>query len=205
VYNANFNIPIGYAADGYARVKGIGAVVTTGGVGELSLANAQGGAFSEHIPIIHIAGTPGLKSRANNSFFLHHTLANGEYDTFKNMLAPISAAQATLDDANTAPSEVDRVLRACLSKSRPVHIEIPADMALSKVARLPLETALDLPSCANNELAERQILQELNHRLQRARQPCFLIGMHAVRTQVSIRLNTMSANPHGLPEVLGIR
>jgi pyruvate decarboxylase len=34
----------GYAADGYARVNGISAVVTTFGVGELSLLNAIAGA-----------------------------------------------------------------------------------------------------------------------------------------------------------------
>lgn len=33
----------GYAADGYARVKGISAVITTFGVGELSLPNAIAG------------------------------------------------------------------------------------------------------------------------------------------------------------------
>jgi len=34
----------GYAADGYARIKGIAAVITTFGVGELSLLNAIAGA-----------------------------------------------------------------------------------------------------------------------------------------------------------------
>lgn len=34
----------GYAADGYARIKGISAVVTTFGVGELSIPNAIAGA-----------------------------------------------------------------------------------------------------------------------------------------------------------------
>jgi pyruvate decarboxylase len=40
----------GYAADGYARIKGISAVITTFGVGELSLPNAIAGrrAFSLH-------------------------------------------------------------------------------------------------------------------------------------------------------------
>lgn len=33
----------GYAADGYARIKGISAVITTFGVGELSLPNAIAG------------------------------------------------------------------------------------------------------------------------------------------------------------------
>ena len=36
----------GYAADGYARVKGISAVVTTFGVGELSLLNATAGGYA---------------------------------------------------------------------------------------------------------------------------------------------------------------
>lgn len=34
----------GYAADGYARIKGMSALVTTFGVGELSLLNAIAGA-----------------------------------------------------------------------------------------------------------------------------------------------------------------
>ena len=33
----------GYAADGYARIKGISAIITTFGVGELSLTNAIAG------------------------------------------------------------------------------------------------------------------------------------------------------------------
>jgi pyruvate decarboxylase len=36
---------LGYAEDGYARVKGISAIVTTFGVGELSAVNAISGAF----------------------------------------------------------------------------------------------------------------------------------------------------------------
>lgn len=41
----------GYAADGYARVKGIAALVTTFGVGELSALNAIAGAYSEYAGI----------------------------------------------------------------------------------------------------------------------------------------------------------
>jgi len=43
---------IGYAADGYARVKGMSAIVTTFGVGELSVVNAIAGAFSENVPVV---------------------------------------------------------------------------------------------------------------------------------------------------------
>jgi TPP-dependent 2-oxoacid decarboxylase len=43
----------GYAADGYARMRGIGALCTTFGVGELSAINAVAGSFAEHVPVVH--------------------------------------------------------------------------------------------------------------------------------------------------------
>lgn len=42
----------GYAADGYAKVKGISALVTTYGVGELSALNAIAGSYAEHAPVV---------------------------------------------------------------------------------------------------------------------------------------------------------
>ena len=42
----------GYAADGYARVKGYGAIVTTYGVGELSAINAIAGSYAEYFPVV---------------------------------------------------------------------------------------------------------------------------------------------------------
>jgi TPP-dependent 2-oxoacid decarboxylase len=48
----------GYAADGYARIKGVGAAVTTMGVGELSAVNAIAGAYAEFVPVFKIVGTP---------------------------------------------------------------------------------------------------------------------------------------------------
>lgn len=63
----------GYAADGYARVKGISAIITTFGVGELSAINAIAGAFSEYVPVVHIVGTPSTISQ-RDGMLLHHTL-----------------------------------------------------------------------------------------------------------------------------------
>jgi TPP-dependent 2-oxoacid decarboxylase len=42
----------GYAADGYARVKGISALSTTYGVGELSALNAVAGSYAEYAPVV---------------------------------------------------------------------------------------------------------------------------------------------------------
>jgi TPP-dependent 2-oxoacid decarboxylase len=45
-----------YAADGYARIKGISALVTTFGVGELSAAAGIAGAYSENVAVVNIVG-----------------------------------------------------------------------------------------------------------------------------------------------------
>jgi hypothetical protein len=46
-----------YAADGYARLNGLGALLVTNGVGALSAINGVGGSYSEHVPVICIAGS----------------------------------------------------------------------------------------------------------------------------------------------------
>ncbi|MEJ7480304.1 thiamine pyrophosphate-binding protein, partial [Staphylococcus pasteuri] len=47
-----------YAADGYARMHGMSAMVTTFGVGELSAVNGIAGAYAERVPVIQITGAP---------------------------------------------------------------------------------------------------------------------------------------------------
>src|ERR1700691_2420795 len=52
-----------YAADGYARIKGIAAVCTTYGVGELSAVNGIAGSYAEHLPVFHLVGTPNMPTQ----------------------------------------------------------------------------------------------------------------------------------------------
>jgi pyruvate decarboxylase len=67
-----------YAADGYARVKGIAAVVTTFGPGELSALCGLGGAYCEYVPVLHIVGYPTISAQKSGKI-LHHTLGDGSY------------------------------------------------------------------------------------------------------------------------------
>ncbi len=66
-------INAGYAADGYARWKGVGAVVVTFTVGGLSVINAIAGAYSENLPVICIVGGPNSNDFGTNRI-LHHTI-----------------------------------------------------------------------------------------------------------------------------------
>jgi TPP-dependent 2-oxoacid decarboxylase len=129
----------GHAADSYARQRGLGALVTTFGVGELSAMAAIAGAYAESVPVVHIVGTPALAARKPGAAF-HHVLPGGGFDHFAQMAAEVTVAQADLRP-DTAPAEIDRVLAAALRTSRPVYLSIPADVAGAPVpapaGRLP--------------------------------------------------------------------
>src|ERR1700690_380981 len=49
----------GFAADAYARIRGLGAVCVTYCVGGLKVANTTAGAFAEKSPVVVISGAPG--------------------------------------------------------------------------------------------------------------------------------------------------
>ena len=117
----------GYAADGYARMRGIGALCTTFGVGELSAINAVAGSFAEHVPVVHIVGSPASGTQAAHRI-VHHSLGDGVFDHFAGMYQRITCAQAVLTAA-TAAAEIDRVLAAVKSHRLPGYLLIPADVA----------------------------------------------------------------------------
>ncbi len=116
-----------YAADGYGRLNGIAALITTFGVGELSAINGIAGAYAEHVPVVTITGSPATKIQASGSL-VHHTFGTGDFSMFARMYEKVTTAQAYLTTEN-ATVEIDRVLGICLLKKLPVYISIPMDVA----------------------------------------------------------------------------
>jgi indolepyruvate decarboxylase len=121
-----------YAADGYARIKGIGAFTSTFGVGELSAINGVAGSFAERVPVVVITGSPATINFRTRPL-LHHTL--GDYQIPLKMYEKITIASTQLNSAETAPAEIDRVLMACLSHQQPVYISLPSDVVVMKCNR----------------------------------------------------------------------
>ncbi len=120
-----------YAADGYARVRGLGAVCTTFGVGELSAINGIAGSYAERVPVIHIVGAPATATqRAGRP--THHTLGDGDFRHFSRMHAEVTAVQASLTLENAA-SEIDHVLREVLERRLPGYLVIPADVGVAEI------------------------------------------------------------------------
>jgi alpha-keto-acid decarboxylase len=122
----------GYAADGYARLRGAGALMTTFGVGELSAVNAVAGSYAEHVPVVHIVGAPATATQ-DAGRKIHHTLGDGDFTHFAHMYAQITGATATLTAGN-AVAEIDRVLATVRARRRPGYLLLPLD-----VAELPVD------------------------------------------------------------------
>jgi TPP-dependent 2-oxoacid decarboxylase len=116
----------GYAADGYARMRGIAALMTTFGVGELSAINAIAGSFAEHVAVVHVVGAPSTGTQAA-ARIVHHSLGDGVFTQFMQMHDKITCARAALTPAN-ACAEIDRVLAAVRDHRLPGYLLLPADV-----------------------------------------------------------------------------
>jgi len=119
----------GYAADGYGRIRRMGALCTTFGVGELSAVNAVAGSFAEHVPVLHVVGAPATGTQAA-ARATHHTLGDGDFRHFARMSTEVTCAEAFLTAAN-AEDEIDRVITEVLERRLPGYLSIPTDVGES--------------------------------------------------------------------------
>ena len=122
----------GFAADAYARIRGLGCVCVTYCVGGLSTCNSVAGAYAEKSPVVVLSGSPGMSERDRNPL-LHHKVK--DFSTQFEVFEKITVASAVLDDPLTAFGEIDRVLAAAVRYKRPVYLEIPRDLVTGPAGR----------------------------------------------------------------------
>ncbi|KAJ5916282.1 Thiamine pyrophosphate enzyme C-terminal TPP-binding [Penicillium tannophilum] len=178
-----------YAADGYARINGLSALITTFGVGELSAANGIAGAYAERSPVIHIVGTPPRPLQDNRAL-MHHTFADGEYKRFAAMSKHITIAQTELRDATTAPEKIDWILQQALIHSRPVYLEFPDDMphvlVSSERLKAPIKASVPpSPAC------ESEVINRILERIYSAKQPAILVDGESKALGIVDQLDTL--------------
>lgn len=124
----------GFAADAYARMRGLGVVCVTYGVGGLKLVNSTAQAYAERSPVVVISGAPGVGETAADAL-LHHRVR--DFGTQMRVFREVTVAQTILDDPATAAKEIERVLATAERTKRPVYIELPRDCA--QLLAAPLE------------------------------------------------------------------
>ena len=126
-----------YAADGYARIKGVSILSTTYGVGELSAINGVMGARAQRLPVFHIVGAPSTRIQ-KQGLITHHTLGDGVFNQFQHLSAAACCVTANLTPDNVV-SEMERVISEALRLSAPAYITVPMDLAKMPIIGTPVK------------------------------------------------------------------
>ena len=167
----------GFAADAYARIRGIGGICVTYCVGGLNVVNAIACAYAERSPVVVLSGSPGIAERVQNPF-LHHMVR--DHATQREVFEKVTVASVLLDDPLTAEREIDRALALLRRYKRPIYFEIPRDKVLA-----PLESqSLPLPpetECASDPAALKEAVSEVRAILADSERPVVLAGAEIYR------------------------
>jgi TPP-dependent 2-oxoacid decarboxylase len=166
-----------YAADGYARLNGVAALIVTQAVGALSAINGVAGSYAEHVPVICICGSIPFRSM-ERGLGMHHTMADGTWDRFLNAYAQVTTAQARLTQDNAA-TEIDRLIQTAWRKKLPVYMELPSDIAYLDIEVPAAPLMLDESPSDPERL--RSCAAAIADRLSEAKSPAILVDLDADR------------------------
>ncbi|HFK1512170.1 alpha-keto acid decarboxylase family protein [Bacillus paranthracis] len=166
----------GYSADGYARIKGMSALITTFGVGELSACNTIAGANSEHVPIIYIVGAPPENDQKEHKL-MHHTLMDGNFDVFRNMYEQITAYSAVLTPEN-AKIEIPAAIQIAKEKKKLVYLVVADDLVTK-----PIKNRVELTEerSTSNLKTLHAAVNHVHKLLDRAHRPVILVDIKTMR------------------------
>jgi indolepyruvate decarboxylase len=165
----------GFAADAYARLKGLGVAIGTYGAGALNMVNPIAQAYAEKSPVVLLSGSPDIADRGPD-LLIHHKVKT--FDTQLHIYEQITVANAALDDPGIAYREVNRVLESVQREKRPGYVEIPRDLVWAELT----ETAAR-PSSApqRDDAALAEAMQEISARFNRSQRPVILAGVEIMR------------------------
>ncbi|MBV54081.1 MAG: indolepyruvate decarboxylase [Coxiellaceae bacterium] len=155
-----------YAADGYARIKGFGVLVTTYGVGELSAINGVAGSYAEHVPVLHIVGYPKT-TVLNEKLPVHHSLANKDPECFLRSVRSFTC-EAELIASDTAACQILKVIDRITETQLPGVIALPCDLLETMI-----NTNTEKTQLSRDELPD---ITKFTKLFNQAKTPIILVG-----------------------------
>lgn len=164
-----------FAADGYARCRGLGALAVTYGVGALNTVNAVAGAYAETSPVIVISGAPGVREQKEDPL-IHHRF--GPFTFQREIFDRITCAAVTLDDPVIAFRQIDRAIAAARRSCKPVYIELPRDLVMAEGHPVPAEPPEEP---ASDEAALSEAVAETAELMEKSVSPTVLAGLELHR------------------------
>jgi indolepyruvate decarboxylase len=112
-----------YAADAYARTRGLAAISLQFGVSTYSALNAIAGAYVERSPIVVISACPGSDMRNQTDMYgliFHHS--TGDLHADESVYRNVTVAAETLTTSVGAAEKIDALLINALTHRRPVYL-----------------------------------------------------------------------------------
>jgi len=165
----------GFAAEGYAKVKGIpGVAIATSGPGGMNLLTSMGNCFYDSIPCVFLTGQ--INSRFLRPDPSIRQIGFQETDIVA-MAAPVTKYAKMLMKAEDVRYEVEKALWICQDgRPGPVLLDIPLDIQKTKIDVKQL-VGFEPPAAASYdiEVVDRQIHKLLDD-LRAAERPVILIG-----------------------------
>lgn len=175
---------VGYAADVYGRLKGLGVAAVTYGAGAFNMVNPIAMAYAEESPVLVLTGAPEVVSRRQD-MLIHHRVKS--FDSQRRVFEEVCEVCAVLDDPRMAAYEVDRVLHTIRSTSRPGYLEVPRDMVNAELD--PHGPVFTPPEPDRSGLEEA--LDEIAERLNRSRSAVVFAGQEAERFGLMAKLTLL--------------
>ena len=176
----------GFAADGYARINGLGLACVTYCVGGLNMVNSIAGAYAEKSPVIVVSGGPSATERQADPL-LHHKVKT--FDTQRRIYEEVTCATTILLDPEQAADEIVRVVEAVIAQRRPGYIEVPYDI-VDKPISPPRLRKLEPTATDHESLAG--CIAETTEMINRAKQPVILAGIELHRCKLTDRVLRMA-------------
>ncbi|EEF47751.1 pyruvate decarboxylase, putative [Ricinus communis] len=167
----------GYAADGHARARGVGACAVTFTVGGLSILNAIAGAYSEDLPVICIVGSPNSNDYYGSKRILHHTIGLPDFSQELRCFQAVTCHQAIINDLNNAQEQIDKAITTCLQESKPVYISISCNLvAIPHPSFINKPIPLVFTAKMSNQMALEVAVEAAAEILNKAVKPVLVAG-----------------------------
>lgn len=182
------DLEAGYAADAYARLRGLSVVSVTYGVGTLSLIAPIAGAYVERSPVVIINGGPSaedLRVQRELGSLFSHSLGKEKSDL--QLFREVTAYAGRAATPEEVPKVVDAALTIALTQQRPVYIELAKHLWDAKCA--PPGDALSPTVAPSGQ--EGALATKLQTALSAAKKPVVLVGIEVQRLGLAAQVTKL--------------
>ena len=165
-----------YAAEGYARVNGAGAVLTTFNVGAYSALNGVAGAAAERLPVIMVSSSPNTNDAGENHI-LHHTVGSHDFTAQYEVFRQVTCVAVRIQHPANAPALIDEAISTALRERKPAYIEIPCNLSAAPCSP-PAPFSTLQPGQVSNARMLADAVSRATDLIADAKKPILLAGAH---------------------------